>query len=292
MVVSQNMMFYTTMWCIPNIVCEYAPRCINTNGIRAIHLRIHRIFGIFLIGIPVVAHVLLVFLPPIVDRTKLTYSPPSCFNYSKLGHLNWTKFWDPAAVEGWSTIDAHGVHLTSDELYRLILMIFLFFFLFPLSRSSFLNERSYTFAIVLHAVAGIWYSVDNIRKISHELSHIFNLPCLLLWFIDRLLCFVVYRRSNAEIVKKKIIGENEYLELRVKLNKSFEYNVGDVYYLLSEHNKLSLERAHPFTSFSNHSKDTSWDVGFIMSVMDDDLQWFPSWTRRACNIVLYSGYVK
>ena len=77
-----------------------------------------------MIGVPSVVHVLLIFLPPLVDKTELTYSPPWVFNFSQqLGHLNWTKIWDPAAVEGWSFNNETGVHLTSDEIYRFVLMI-------------------------------------------------------------------------------------------------------------------------------------------------------------------------
>lgn len=283
-ITSQNMMFYTTLWCIPNGLAELAPGFLSITGIRDIHMKIHRIVGIFLIGIPSIAHVLVIFLPPLVDRTQLTYSPPSTFNYSKqLGNLNWTKIWDPAAVENWTFNDSKGVHLTSDEIYRFVLVIALFCFLIPLSRSRFLNNRSYSLAMSIHCFAGVWYAIDNIRKITHGLAHVFNLPILLIWCIDRLFSIVYYRKSVGT-AKANVIGDNEYLMIRVKLNKQFEKNIGDVYYLLNEQHRtgfLSPERSHPFTSFSNHDvNDPSWDIGFIISIMPDDTQWFPSWTRR------------
>ena len=266
------------------MISEFAPRFINIDSIREAHIKMHRLIGIFLIGIPSVGHVLLVFVPPIIDRTEVTVSPPSCFNYSKqFLHLNWTKFWDPAAVVGWSMNNKSGVHLTSDEVYRLVLMIVLFCFLFPLSRSNYLNNRSFSLAIGLHAFAGIWYAVDNIRKISHEMAHLFNLPFLLLWCIDRLLSITLYRRSIASIVKKRIIGMNEYVDMRVKLNTSFKSGIGDVYYVV-ENKQLYPQRAHPFTTYKNNTSDNSWDIGFIISVMEDDLQWFPSWTRTICSV--------
>ena len=288
-IISQNMMFYTTLWCIPNMISEFAPWFININSIREAHIKMHRLIGIFLIGIPSIAHVLLVFVPPIIDRTEVTYSPPSCFNYSKqFGHLNWTKFWDPAAVEGWTFVDKSGVHLTSDEVYRLVLMIVLFCFLFPLSRSNYLNNRSFSVAIGLHAFAGIWYSVDNIRKITHKFAHLFNLPFLLLWCLDRFLSITLYRKSIARIVQKRIIGMNQYVDIRVQLNRSFKSGVGDVYYVV-QNKELSPQRAHPFTTYSNNTADESWDIGFIISVMEDDLQWFPSWTRTICSVEKSEG---
>ena len=125
-------------------------------------MKIHRLVGIFMIGIPSVLHVLIIFLPPLVDKSQLTYSPPSTFNYSdQLGNLNWSKPWDPAAVENWTFNDECGVHLTSDELYRFFLMIALFCLIFPLTRSRFLNRRSYSTAIALHLFAGVWYAIGR-----------------------------------------------------------------------------------------------------------------------------------
>lgn len=287
-ITSQNLMFYTTLWCLPNMMTEIAPKFLKVVGIRDIHMKAHRIAGIFLIGIPSLAHVLVIFLPPLVDRTQLTYSPPSHFNYSnQLGNLNWTKWWDPAAIENWSFNDKSGVHLTSDEIYRLLLMIILFCFLFPLSRSSYLNDRSYSFAIALHAFAGVWYAIDNIRKITHGLAHVMNLPFLIFWCIDRLLSIVLYRRSNCTISAKQITSDEKYIVVYMKSDVYNKRTVGDVYYLSLASKRrqlLSLERAHPFTSFSNHSKDKSWDIGFVISVMDDHTQWFPSWTRRLFSV--------
>ncbi|XP_066910553.1 uncharacterized protein [Clytia hemisphaerica] len=283
-ITSQNLMFYTTLWCIPNLIIEKAPRFLVIAGIRDIHIKMHRLAGIFLIGIPSLAHVLVIFLPPLVDRTQLTYSPPSRFNYSQqYGNLNWTKIWDPAAVENWTFNDSKGVHLTSDEIYRLLLMVALFCLIFPLTRSQFLNNRSYSLAIAIHAFAGVWYAIDNIRKITHGLAHVFNLPVLLIWCIDRLISIVYYRKSRGT-AERKIIGKNEYIDVRVKLNKKFKPEIGDVYFLLKSNDRrftLSPERSHPFTSFSNHDvTDASWDIGFIITMMDDDSQWFPAWTRR------------
>lgn len=47
---------------------------------------------------------------------------------------------------------------------------------------------------------------------------------------------------------------------------------------------MHSERAHPFTSFSNHDdNDQSWDIGIILAVQEDYKQWFPAWTRQASN---------
>ena len=280
-ITSQNMMFYTMLWCFPNTLSEIAPRWLKFNGIRDIHLKVHRLTGVFLIAIPSVVHVLVIFVPPLIDGTQLKYYPPSTFNYSKSpDHLNWSTFWDPAAVHNWTFNDHRGVHLTADEIYRFVLMIVMFCFLFPLSRSEYLNSRSYSTAITIHTLAGIWYAIDNIRKITHGLAHVVNLPMLLIWCIDRLLCIFVYRKCKGRIVKKYVIGNNEYMIVFLKLNSKEKRGVGDIFYI---HHKMFQnmvpQRAHPFTSFSNHGTDSSWDIGLVMTVIEDYNQWFLPWTN-------------
>ena len=130
------------------------------------------------------------------------------------------------------------------------------------------------------------------RKISHKLSHMFNLPLFAVWCIDRLISVVYYRKHKARIVRHQVIGETEYIVTHVKLEQPVEPGAGDIYYL-TQHmfNKWGMpQRAHPFTSFSNHKKmDATWDVGFVTSVIADDQQWFKSWTRRLAEVELYTG---
>ncbi|XP_068716302.1 uncharacterized protein [Montipora foliosa] len=282
LITSQNLMFYTMLWCFPNSLSEIAPRWITIKGIRDVHFRIHRFAGIFLIAIPSLAHVLVIFVPPLVDGTALKYYPPSTFNYSTYpDHLNWSTFWDPAAVHGWTFNDHNGVHLTVDEIYRFVLMIVLFCIFFPLSRSHYVNQRSYSLAIALHVFAGIWYAIDNIRKITHGLAHVVNLPLLLIWCLDRVLSIWVYRRQHAQIVRKEVIGNNEYVVVYIKLDKKVTHAVGDVYYthhFMRESLGVLPQRSHPFTTFFNLSQDTTWDIGLVISIMQDGEQLFLPWT--------------
>ena len=284
---SQNLMFYTMLWCFPNFLNEVAPKWIKLDGIRDVHSRIHTIAGIFLIAIPTLAHVLVIFVPPLIDGTELNYYPPSAFNYSKYpDHLNWSRFWDPAAVEGWTFNDYRGVHLTSDEIYRFLIMIVIFCILFPVSRSHYANKRSYSLAMALHIFAGILYAIDNFRKIFHGLSQVVDLPIFVLWCIDRVLSIWVYRHQNGHIVRKEVIGNNEYVFMYIKLDKNVEHAVGDVYYLLHREKGstgILPQRSHPFTTFANFSQDSTWDVGFAISIMEDQKQMCLPWTSWLAN---------
>ena len=286
-ITSQNLMFYTMLWCFPNFISEVAPNWITLDGIRKVHSRIHTFAGIFLMAIPSLAHVLVIFVPPLIDGTDLKYYPPSTFNFSKSpDHLNWSKFWDPAAVQGWTFNDHTGVHLTADEIYRFMLIIVVFCIFVPVSRSHYANQRSYSLAMALHVFAGIWYAIDNIRKISHGLSQVANLPILGLWCIDRVLSIWVYRHRHGRIVRKDVIGNNEYVIMYIKLDKDVKHAVGDVYYLLHQEKGstgILPQRSHPFTTFANLSQDSTWDIGFVISIMEDEEQMCLPWTRWLAN---------
>ena len=183
---STNMMFYTAMWCIPNIFFEIAPKWVAVAGIRDIHIKMHRIVGIFFVAIPTLIHICSIFVPSLVDRTQLTLNYSHAM-YSKLpGRLNWAQIWDPVAVdfEFWTYNDRFGVHITSDEVYRFCLSFTIFFVMLPLTQTNFLNKRSFSTAIVLHLFAAICYAGDLIRKIYHGLTHVFNLPLLVIWLLD------------------------------------------------------------------------------------------------------------
>ena len=286
-ITSQNLMFYTMLWCFSNFISEIAPKWITMNGIREVHSRIHTFAGIFLIAIPSLAHVLVIFVPPLIDGTELKYYPPSTFNFSKYSdHLNWSKIWDPAAVQGWTFNDHTGIHLTADEIYRFVLMIVIFCFFFPLSRSNYANQRSYSLAMALHIFAGIWYAVDNIRKITHGLAHVTNLPMLIIWCIDRAVSIWIYRHHQGSIVRKEVIGNNEYIIVYIKLKNGTKHAVGDVYYLLHEmegSTGILPQRSHPFTTFANFSQDSTWDIGVVISIMEDEKQLCLPWTNWLAN---------
>ena len=135
--------------------------------------------------------------------------------------------------------------------------------------------------MTLHVFAGIWYAVDNIQKITHGLAHFFNLPMLIIWCVDRLLSIWLYRHQHGHIVRKEVIGNNEYIVMYVKLDKNVKHAVGDVYYLhqqVKESTGMLPQRSHPFTTFGNLSQDSTWDIGFVMSIMEDEEQLCLPWT--------------
>ena len=100
------------------------------------------------------------------------------------------------------------------------------------------------------------------------------------------LCCRLYRHHRGRIVPKKVLGNNEYVVLYVKLNKGVKYAVGDVYYLhhqFIESTGMLPQRSHPSTTFANLSQDSTWDIGFVISIMEDEESLFFPWTNWLAN---------
>ena len=84
---STNIMFFSAMWCIPNMFFELAPKWVAVTGIRDIHMKMHRIVGVFMVALPTIVHVMTIFVPPLVDKTQLTFN----FSHSNYSHLPGTQ---------------------------------------------------------------------------------------------------------------------------------------------------------------------------------------------------------
>lgn len=85
-------------------------------------------------------------------------------------------------------VTANLVTFTWDEHFRLVEMVLLFCVLIPMSMATFwgLRNTHFSLSMNMHLVCGILFGVDNIRKRSHKLSWILNLPVMVLWLLDRL----------------------------------------------------------------------------------------------------------
>lgn len=86
--------------------------------------------------------------------------------------------------------------------------------------------------MVLYVFVGIWYVVDNIWKIIYGLVYVINLFILIIWCIDRVFFIWIYWYYWGCIVRKEVIGNNEYVVVYIKFNNGGKYVIGDVYYLL------------------------------------------------------------
>ena len=55
---------------------------------------------------------------------------------------------------------------------------------------------------------------------------------MFIWGIDRFAAIYFYRKNKGTLAKRKIIGQHEYVDIRLKLNKTYKPGFGDIYYFL------------------------------------------------------------
>uniref|UniRef100_A0A7S1G3Y1 Uncharacterized protein n=1 Tax=Bicosoecida sp. CB-2014 TaxID=1486930 RepID=A0A7S1G3Y1_9STRA len=266
MIVAQNFLFFTACWCMPNAMAEMAPRWLELGDMRATHVGLHRHIGIWHLAVPAVLHVLVLFLPALVDGTPMVFWDD--------GH-NWNEWWDPAVRRFKAFATPTATNYTSDEIFRLLGTLATFGVLMPLSmaRRARVRSRRYSVAMMLHVVGAVWFAADNIRKNSHPLSQIFNLPVLAAWAIDRAVSVFCYRRHSARVVRARIIGQATVLYCKTHggtggcggRESSAARAPGDTWFLrdgpaaTSERMSGGViepllgwgRRAHPFTAFVN-----------------------------------------
>lgn len=96
--------------------------------------------------------------------------------------------------------------MTWDEHFRLVEMLVIFGVLMPISMWNWLGVRTRYFSLSMnvHVFGSVLYVVDNMRKRSHKLSWIFNMPALVFWLLDFMISCLFYRNNPAEIVSKEV----------------------------------------------------------------------------------------
>ncbi len=237
LVVLNNYLLFTMMPIVPNWIYQYYPGKINTD-IHSFHMKIHRWFGV-LCGAEAVIHVWIIFLPCIQNSTvKLLYDG---FDESTP--------WDPVVKSFPIFITSSYVLITWDEIFRIALMTIIFLIVMPLS--IWLIKSKYQMAKHTHIVAMMLFTVDNIRKKSHFLSHITTLPLLIFYII--LKCYHVFYRYETLILEEKIIIDDQNMVLSMKFPKQIKHLNASIYYLC--HKKYNMRYSlHPFTVWYDEIK--------------------------------------
>eukprot|EP00283_Hemiselmis_rufescens_P007200 CAMPEP_0173433236 /NCGR_PEP_ID=MMETSP1357-20121228/10759_1 /TAXON_ID=77926 /ORGANISM="Hemiselmis rufescens, Strain PCC563" /LENGTH=335 /DNA_ID=CAMNT_0014397923 /DNA_START=71 /DNA_END=1076 /DNA_ORIENTATION=+ len=191
MIPGQNMLFYSVMWVFPNELARFFP----TLDLRKRHIRVHRFVAQYLLLLPLFVHLAAAAIPVIMRSHKLVLHPLK---------LNWSKPWDPVVAVGFkSWITATQVNFSPDDVFRLVASFLCIFVLLPASLQAGCFKRlraSFSVRSILHASAALWITFDMVRKTTHRLSHLFNLPMLTLWAIDRFASVFLYLRRDASSV--------------------------------------------------------------------------------------------
>ena len=278
MIVSLNISFITVMWMFPNFLEEAAPRWLDMD-VRHSNLVIHKFAGIWLNGVVTVIHVVLLFLPTLLDGTtkELVYDG---FDFS-----NW---WDPCVRNFSSFISKDLVIYTWDELFRLVLAILVFCIMMPVSRADWMLYKSYSLAMGIHALAGFLFMIDMVRKNSHPLCWRFNLPFIILYVIDRLFATFCYRVHRFTVHEIRQCSESSFVLFgRLKNVPRTGQGCGDNYWLLHRFSSRTpctpvFQRAHPYTAFQNWDPETEhvWNVGFVINVNLRNKQSWSAWLMK------------
>ena len=264
LIVSLNMAFYTVMWILPNFLEEAAPSFIDMD-VRHSNWQVHKFAGIWLNGLVTVLHCGLLLAPWAIDGTPL--------NMLKDG-IDFDDWWDPFIRTFKDYIEDGQVVFSADEVFRLVLSIFVFCILFPISRADWMMYRSYSVAMGIHAAAGFAFMIDMVRKNSHPLCWRFNLPLIFLYLIDRTFATFWYRVNKFRV--RRIQKVSDSIFVLYGFLPGLEYSgqgCADNYWLLHRFQKNApctpiIQRSHPYTSFQNWDPETrnEWNVGFVIQM--------------------------
>ena len=213
LIVATSFLFFTQSRTTMSWFADHHPRWLHVGDIHATNNRLHRMIG-KMTGFVVLLHVWLVFLPSIVDGSALIV-------------ISQSQRWKiPFYSEETDT-----VALATDDVWRLLEMTLLFGVAFPFSmwkRIKSGRQSRFSFAMIVHMLAGIMFAVDIIRKRSHPHSHVmFNLPVCVYWLLDRLYGFYGSRRGFAAVVHTHATDCKRYLVVFCRADKRTMQRYGD-----------------------------------------------------------------
>lgn len=226
------------------------------------NIRIHRILG-WILGLCLMPHLWMVFFPVMFESGWSEVKIPTGEGVCCPGSRRGVSFFD---------MKDRTVNLDGDDVWRLAGMTTIFAVLIPLSLWSRFRNLSWTAATWMHAVAGLVYTADLVRRKSHPHCWVLNLPVLLWYFADKL--YGSFRAAaTADMVNRFDVDEDHYIAFfKVRCEPPREARIGDVWKLAF---RCGGEVFHPFTTMSaaggdieipdEESADASWE-GHVFQV--------------------------
>ena len=278
LLVALNISFFTAMWVIPNVLEEFVP-CRYEMNVRYTNWLAHRFTGVWLIAVPAVLHVIVLLLPTVTDTIPMEL---------KFDGFDWSNWWDPFVKTFQKYVTYENVFLTWDEIFRLVLIILIFCFMLPLSRSNWMLRKSYSIAMSMHAFVGFAFMVDMVRKNSHPLCWRFNFPFIILYSLDRIFATFFYRVNRFSVHRIIECSESTYILLgRLEGLEWKQQGCADNFWLLHRFHKCHLctpifQRAHPYTAFQNAQSYCQhvWNVGFVINTNKANKNSWSLWLKE------------
>mmetsp|Transcript_46768 Transcript_46768/g.41836 ORF Transcript_46768/g.41836 Transcript_46768/m.41836 type:complete len:583 (+) Transcript_46768:1-1749(+) len=229
--------------------------------------KIHYLMGWLCIGIPMITHIWLVFLPLLQ-------------NYHLIFINSW---WRPIDEETDFYIENvyHDkttnhclLYLSINDVYALLMATCVFLIIFPLSMYNKFKKRHWTIAHYLHLLGALIYGIELLRSPFTAHCWFISTPFIFMYLVDRIYGIYKYRKSSEKTI---IVGrynfDKDYMLLLLNVpdiyakDKPYYYKqdkntastyreIGDVFYLNTKYLESCLKGkpSHPFTTFYNHGE--------------------------------------
>jgi hypothetical protein len=259
MVVVFGALFWTQCKTTENLIMEHHPRWLHLSDIRTQHNQIHYFLGFIFMGVPIVAHIMLIFIAA-MDGTPLATGP--------------VRPGQAVTPFIWVNNQLPAVFLSFDDLFRLTLTFFLFLVVFPFSINNWARKRYFTMAHWVHIAAAALFSIDMIRRSSH--AQIFCTPVIAYYLADRVIGLFFYRTGFASIIHKEQL-DKDYVVVFLYIPKQKRRRlIGSTYYMQLKSWTGLLDFAHPYIAFQNHTGEPL----------------LPEWRNRDASSTTHKFYVE
>lgn len=140
--------------------------------------------------------------------------------------------------------------VSHDDIFRIILMTLLFAVLFPLSMSNSGRRKGFSATQWLHIGCALCFTFDQIRRSSH--AQVFDVPIVALYFVDRFIGLLWFRRSNVTLIHKAQL-DDDYVVIFLEVQKGYKVPLASTFYLSLPNDTSSFEMSHPFIGFQNRT---------------------------------------
>lgn len=265
--VSLNALFWTQCKTTENFMMEHHPSWVDLGDLRTLHNRIHYILGVFFMGIPMIVHCVLIFLPPLtgIPLNLVTNPPPNKINPFIMVR-------NPNSVNPLA-LPSPEIFITHDNIWRVAMAIVLFGVIFPFSMSNYGRKRWFTATMTLHVVCAALFTIDQIRRAPH--GQVFNTPAVAYFLADRFIGLWLYRTGEASVIHRELLDTDYMVVFLYVPSQKRRRQCGSTYYVQFTGIEGALDFAHPFVTFQNHSGDPL----------------LPEWTNRDTSSASHKFYV-
>eukprot|EP00485_Elphidium_margaritaceum_P006685 CAMPEP_0202691894 /NCGR_PEP_ID=MMETSP1385-20130828/6459_1 /ASSEMBLY_ACC=CAM_ASM_000861 /TAXON_ID=933848 /ORGANISM="Elphidium margaritaceum" /LENGTH=638 /DNA_ID=CAMNT_0049347353 /DNA_START=169 /DNA_END=2085 /DNA_ORIENTATION=+ len=247
LVISSSFIWLLQCRCFWNWCFEHKPHWLLVDDIMQENNEIHYVMGWLCIGVPMVTHPWLVFLPLLQSYQFVLFT-------------TWWRPIDPNTQFYLENIHHHSINVSVNDLYALLITTFAFLVLFPLSMWKRFRHAHWDLAHYAHIWGAIIYGIELVRTPFTAHCWFISTPFIFMYIVDRIYGIYAYRKCTQTAIVARYDIDKDYMLLLLRIpsiynpNKNIQREIGDVFYLNTS-GLQSCKRwrpAHPFTTFYNH----------------------------------------